>query len=90
MAAVAEVYETDIQHVRIGQKAIVTSSALATPLHGRVSQIGLQVERKDVLNDNPVVAADARIVEVRIELDDASSKAAATLTDLKVDVTIDR
>lgn len=90
MVAVAEVYETDIQHVRIGQRAIVTSSALATPLHGRVSQIGLQVERKDVLNDNPVVAADARIVEVRIELDDASSKAAATLTDLKVDVTIDR
>jgi HlyD family secretion protein len=90
MVAVAEVYETDIQHVRLGQRAIVTSSALGAPLHGRVSQIGLQVERKDVLDDDPVVAADARIVEVRIQLDEASGKTAAALTDLKVDVTIDR
>lgn len=88
MVAVAEVYETDIQHVKISQKAIIKSSALNTPLYGHVSQIGLNVTRKEILNDDPVVAADARIVEVRIKLDNASSKVAAALTNLKVDVTI--
>jgi ABC exporter DevB family membrane fusion protein len=89
MVAVAEVYETDIRHVKIGQKAIVKSPALNTPLYGHISQIGLNVDRKEILNDDPVVAADARIIEVRIKLDNASSQAAAALTNLKVDVTID-
>nr|MDJ0677158.1 HlyD family efflux transporter periplasmic adaptor subunit [Calothrix sp. MO_167.B42] len=40
MVAVAEVYETDIQDVKIAQKAIIKSSALDTPLYGHVSQIG--------------------------------------------------
>lgn len=88
MVAVAEVYETDIQYVKIGQKAIIKSPALKTPLYGHVSEIGLIVARKEFLNDDPVVVADARIVEVRIELDNASSKIAAAMTNLKVDVTI--
>ncbi len=89
MLAVAEVYETDIDLVQLGQKAKISSPALTNPLSGVVSEIGLEVGQKDILNDDPVIAADARVVEVRILLDEQSSKVAAKLINLKVDVTIE-
>lgn len=88
MVAVAEVYETDIRHVKIGQKAIIKSLAFDTPLHGHVVQVGANVARKDTLNDDPVTAADARIVEVRIKLDNSTINLNAALTNLKVEVEI--
>ncbi len=86
MYAVAEVYETDVQRVRIGQRATVSSPALAAPLSGTVDRIGLKIGKKDVLSVDPAAKTDARVVEVRILLDDAA--AAAGLTNLEVDVAI--
>ena len=89
MFALAEVYETDIGTVDLGQKAKITSSALPKPLYGVIEEIGLEVAQKDILNDDPVIAADARVVEVRVLLDETSSKIASKFTNLKVDVTIE-
>jgi HlyD family secretion protein len=86
MRAVAEVYETDINHVRIGQTAMITSRALPNPISGRVIRIGNMVFKNDVLNVDPAAIADARVVEVWIDLDDASST--ERLTNLTVDVVI--
>ena len=86
MRAVAEVYETDIGHVRVGQTATITSRALAKPLTGKVVRIGNMVFKNDVLNVDPAARADARVVEVWIELDD--SAATERLTNLTVDVVI--
>jgi HlyD family secretion protein len=86
MRAVAEVYETDISHVRIGQTAMITSRALPNPISGRVIRIGNMVFKNDVLNVDPAAIADARVVEVWIDLDDAAST--ERLTNLTVDVVI--
>ena len=53
MRAVAEVYETDIGRVRLGQSAIVTSRALEHPLTGKVVEIGRMIFKNDVLNVDP-------------------------------------
>jgi HlyD family secretion protein len=87
MVAVAEVYETDIGSVVEGQRAIIHSSALATPLSGIVGRVGLKVGRMDVLGTDPVAKADARVIEVRIKLD--SSETVARLTNLQVEVEIE-
>jgi HlyD family secretion protein len=87
MRVVAEVYETDVARVRIGDKATVTSRALSSPLTGTVVEIGSMIFKNDVLNLDPAARADARVVEVRIALDDAEP--VARLTNLTVDVVID-
>jgi HlyD family secretion protein len=88
MYAVAEVYETDIGAVRPGQRATVTSAALGTPVSGRVERVGLVVRRQRVLADDPVADVDARVVEVHVRLEDSARVAA--LSNLEVDVVIDR
>jgi HlyD family secretion protein len=85
MRAVAEVYETDIAGVRIGQVATITSRALPRPVTGKVVRIGNMVFKNDVLNVDPAARADARVVEVWIDLDDATL---TDLTNLTVDVVI--
>jgi HlyD family secretion protein len=87
MYAVAEVYETDIGRVRLGQRARVTSPALPRALEGEVERIGLKIGKKDVLSTDPVADADARVVEVEIRL--LEPDLAARLTNLRVDVVIE-
>jgi HlyD family secretion protein len=89
MFVVAEVYETDVPLVRVGQNATIISrnGAFKEPLTGRVSEIGWQIFKNNVLDDDPAAIADARVVEVRIQVDD--SKAVEALTNLQVDVKID-
>ena len=84
MFAVAEVYETDIGRVRIGQRARITTPVLAEPIGGRVEWINLKVGKLDVLGADPAAKTDARVVEVEIRLDD--SKAVRGLTNLQVEV----
>ncbi len=87
MFAVAEVYETDIGRVRTGQRATVTSAAIDGPLGGIVDRIGMKIGKQDVLDTDPVARTDARIVEVRIRLDDSAR--VASLSQLQVQVEIE-
>jgi len=87
MYAVAEVYETDVPRVRMGQRAIVTSAAFPGKLTGTVALVGLQVRKNDVLNTDPAADTDARVVEVKIRLDDSTP--VAGLTNLQVNVAIE-
>jgi len=87
MRAVAEVYETDIARVRVGQVAKISSRALPNPISGKVARIGHMVFKNDVLNVDPAARADARVVEVWIDLENAA--AAERLTNLTVDVLIE-
>jgi HlyD family secretion protein len=87
MNAIAEVYETDIRRVKTGQRATVSSPALAQPLAGTVHSIRQKVEKQDEIGTDPAARKDARIVEVTVLLDDAA--AAAGLTNLQVDVVIE-
>jgi len=87
MFAIAEVYETDIGHVKVGQRARVHSAAFDSDLTGAVDRIGLAVGKQDLLDTDPVARTDARVIEVRVKLDD-SAKAAA-LSNLQVEVEIE-
>jgi HlyD family secretion protein len=86
---VTEVYETDIGRVRLGQPATITSRNGAFPgtLTGTVAEIGLQIAKNDVIDDDPAANADARVVEVRVRID--QGEVVAALTNLQVDVAID-
>ena len=87
MFAIAEVYETDIVNVKVGQKARISSDALSETLTGMVERIRGKVQKNDVVGTDPAARKDARIIEVEIRLDD--SKTAEGLTNLQVEVIID-
>ena len=89
MYAVAEVYESDITKVQLGQQVTVTSSAISGKLTGTVERIGLEVERQEVVNTDPTANIDAKVVEVKVKLDEESSRRVAGLTNLLVNVRID-
>jgi HlyD family secretion protein len=88
MNVVAQVYETDIEKVRVGQKAIITSNAFMGKLNGTVEEVGMQVDKQDAFDDNPLEKTDNRIVEVKISLDPASSKKVTNLSNLQVQAVI--
>lgn len=89
MYVIAEVYQTDIKKVRLGQKAIISSTALPRKLKGTVTDIGLLVDRQQILNINPGADTDRRIVEVKIRIDELEdNKLIMGLTNLQVDVAI--
>jgi HlyD family secretion protein len=91
MVAVAEVYELDVSRIRAGQTATVTSKNNAFPevLRGKVFEIGLEINKKDVLNTDPAAQFDARVVEVKVRLDEPSSRRVTGLTNLSLQVSID-
>lgn len=84
MEAELEVYQTDIARVAPGQAVSLSSPALAEPLIGTVSRVGLEVQRQSILAADPAANTDARIVRVTVGLDAASSVRAAALTGLQV------
>jgi HlyD family secretion protein len=86
MYAVADVYETDIGRVRVGQRATIRSPALAPELGGTVERVGMKVGRLDELDTDPAARTDARVVEVEVRLDDSAR--AAGLSNLQVEVAI--
>ncbi len=91
MVAVAEVYELDVSQIRVGQTATVVSKNKAFPetLRGQVVEVGLEINKQDVLNTDPAAQFDARVVEVKVQLDPAASRRVAGLTNLSVHVSID-
>ena len=89
MYAIAEVYETDIDQIRIGQRATISSQGFQGNLKGTVDEIGLQIGKKDSLGTDPASDVDARVVEVKIHLDTTASQRVEALTNLQVKVLID-
>lgn len=88
MIVVAEVYETDINRVRVGQEASITSHIFEgkNSLTGKVVWKGMNVGKGREIDLDPRAAVDRRVVDVKIELD--QSKPAATLIGHQVHVKI--
>ena len=86
MYAVAEVYETDISKVKVGQAALIKTSAMEETLTGTVERISLKVGRLDAIGTDPIAKTDARVVEVFILLDD--SEPVAGYTNMQVEIEI--
>ena len=86
MQALVEVYESDIDRVRLGQSVSLISEngGYQGTLTGEVIRISPQVRQRSVLSTDPTGDADARVVEVRVALDPADSQRVRDLTGLKV------
>ncbi len=90
MVVIAEVYETDVPRLAVGQRAEITSEngGFTNTLGGTVESVGLQIRKTDVLNSDPATDSNARVVEVKIKLDPADSQQVAGLTYMQVRVKI--
>jgi HlyD family secretion protein len=86
MEALLEVYESDIDRVRLGQNVLLTSEngGFKGTLKGTVIRISPQVRQRQVLSTDPSGDVDARIVEVRVGLAPEEAKRVQALTGLKV------
>jgi len=86
MQALVEVYESDINRVRLGQAVSLISEngGFQGNLSGEVIRISPQVRQRSVLSTDPTGDADARVVEVRVALNAADSQRVRDLTGLKV------
>lgn len=89
MYVVAEIYETDISQVRLGQRGTITSGAIASELEGTVAEIGWKIGKRDILDTDPTADVDVRVVEVKIRLDPEDSEKVSGLTNSQVEVKID-
>jgi HlyD family secretion protein len=92
MYAIAEVYETDIGKVSIGQPATVSSEygGFTGKLKGKVEHLGLQVGQKQLTesSEDPTQDENSRIVEVKVRINPEDSKKVAGLTNMQVRVEI--
>lgn len=87
MYAIAEVFETDVGRLSVGQAATVSSEALGQALTGRIERIRPLVRRQAAIATDPAARRDARVVEVEVRLD--APELAEDLTNLQVDVVFD-
>lgn len=90
MMVIAEVYESDISKVRLGQTATIKSQTGAFPgeITGKVEQIGLRIGRQEVFDSDPAADVDSRVVEVKILLDPNNSDRVSALTNSKAIIKI--
>lgn len=90
MYAIAEVYEADLERIKVGQKATIQSEygGFSGELLGVVERVGLEILTNSLYDPNPVSRSEARVVEVAVRLDDPDSERVSHLTNLQVRVLI--
>lgn len=88
MVVIAEIYQSDIAKIQVGQTATITSTGFSGSLSGKVERLGNQVERQAIFNNQPGENLDRRVIQVRIALDPADQAKVAKLSNLQVEVTI--
>ena len=89
MCVIAEIYETDISKIKVGQKALISSRALPKVLTGSVDEVGVQIGKRNVVNNDPTINIDSRIAEVKSRLNPSDTNEAAKFINLQVDVKIE-
>ena len=93
MYVLAEIYETEVTKVHIGQPAIIKSEygGFAGEIKGTVEHIGLQVGSRQLSEDssNPTTDKNTRVVEVKIRINSEDNQKVASLTNMQVRVNID-
>lgn len=88
MLAIAEIYQSDINRVKLGQPAKITGQAFKGQLQGKVVEIGQQISRQSVFSGEPGENLDRRIVEVKVALNPDDSQRVSHLSNLQVETII--
>ncbi|WP_406699597.1 HlyD family efflux transporter periplasmic adaptor subunit [Singulisphaera sp. Ch08] len=90
MNVVAEVDEDQIPYIRKNQKATIRAHSGSRPYTGVVESWALMVARNDILGLDPTAAAYARVVEVKIKVDEPCDELRdRTHLQVNVDIALD-
>jgi HlyD family secretion protein len=91
MVATAEVYQTDMPGISIGQKATITADGFNGSLIGTVYQINRQVVQQSIFSGQPGENQDQRVFEVKIRIDpkDIEERNIKSASNLQVNVVFD-
>jgi len=93
MMAIAEIYETDVAQVAVGQDATLSSEygGFAGELRATVEHVGLQIGARSLSNgsSDPTTDENQRVVEVRLKIYPEDSPKVASLTNMQVRVEIE-
>jgi HlyD family secretion protein len=90
MIVLTEVYETDIQRVRLNDKATITSHIFTkdkNELTGRVVWKGSSIGKARVTSLDPLASVDNRVVDVKVELDQPERVAELIGHQVRVEIT---
>ncbi len=82
--AILEVHQDRIHLVQKGARVALRAAAFEGELTGQVDLIGIEVQRQAVFDADPAANSDARVFEVWVTLDAASSAIARDLINLQV------
>ncbi|MBY0473883.1 MAG: efflux RND transporter periplasmic adaptor subunit [Nitrosomonas sp.] len=66
---VAEVYESELPQVEIGQQGCITATGFKRSYNAQVRELGFQVRKNDLNDTDPLADRDNRIIEVRLTLE---------------------
>lgn len=88
MRVVAEIDQSDIKKIQIGQKVTIKGEPFSGELRGLVEEIGLQVSKQEIFNNQPGENFDERVVKVRIGINAKDSDRVSGLTNLQVQVAV--
>ena len=90
MVCAAEVHESDVAQVRVGQKAELKSAALQHPIRGKVTRIDRVVGPPQMRSPNPLARSDFRSIPVWIQIDPEDTEIASQRLQLQVEVSIEQ
>jgi HlyD family secretion protein len=85
----AEVFETDIEWLKVGDAAMVSSRSIQGEMAARITRIGSRITRQSITSTDPAETVDARVIEVWLQLDAAGSERIRNFSGLQVQVTFD-
>lgn len=68
MIVIAEVYQTDVPNVKVGQKASITADGFEKGVVGTVYEVGSQVTKQTIFSGQAGENQDLRVVEVKLRL----------------------
>ena len=87
MGVIAEVYQTDLPEIRLGQEATITADGFPGKTgRGLVTEISRQITRQSVLTGESGENVDRRVVEVKIALPEKAMAQASRVNYLQVNV----
>ena len=66
---VAEVYESELPQVKLGQPGCITASGFKRSYLAHVRELGFLVRKNDLNDTDPLSDRDNRIIEVRLTLE---------------------
>ncbi|MCT0233860.1 efflux RND transporter periplasmic adaptor subunit [Synechococcus sp. CS-1327] len=91
MVVTAEVYQTDMRMIGMGQGATITADGIEGSLKGKVYQVIPQVQKQTIFAGEPGENQDQRVFEVKLnlQLNDSEQKRIGYASNLQVNVVFD-